>query len=226
MSISAIGSNIFNASTASTSAASTSDVSMSSLSAGDFLKLLLVELKNQDPSKPMDSGAMLSQFSSLTQVQQAQQTNSYLQSLLQTELALSSSQAVGYIGKKVSCAGDKISVASGTAGTSKFTLAGDAGKVSISIFDAAGTAVKTGDLGSMPAGSYSFQWDCKNNSGTKVADGTYSVSFSAKDSAGKSISVSTEGTASVTGVVFRSGVAYLVTDAGEIPLSSVTGVTG
>ncbi len=221
MSISTIGSNIFNASTTSAAA-----LSMSSLNADDFLKLLLVELKNQDPSKPMDSGAMLEQFSSLTQVQQAQQTNSYLQSLLQTELALTNSQAVGYIGKKISYSGDKISVASGTVGTSKFTLAGDASKVSVSIYDAAGTAVKTADLGSMPAGSYSFQWDGKNNSGTKVADGTYSVSFSAKDSAGKSISVSTEGTASVTGVVFRSGVAYLVTDAGEIPLSSVTGVTG
>lgn len=222
MSINALGSAILNTSAA---AASSAALSMSSLNGDDFLKLLLVQLKNQDPSKPMESSEMLSQFSSLTQVQQSQQANSYLQSLLQAELALSNNQAVGYIGKKISYSGNQIPVAGGTAGTSKFTLASAAGKVSISIYDASGTAVKTSDLGSMTAGTYSFTWDGKNNNGAKAADGTYTVSFSAKDSAGKDISVTTEGTANVTGVVFKNGIAYLVTDAGEIPLYSVSGVT-
>ena len=221
MSISALASNFLNA---SSSSATSAGLSMTSLSADDFLKLLLVELKNQDPSKPMDSSAMLAQFSTLTQVQQSQQANSYLQSLLQAELALSNNQAVGYIGKKISYSGNQIPVTGGTAGTSKFTLAGAASKVSITIYDASGTAIKTSDLGNMTAGTYSFTWDGKNNSGAKVADGTYTVSFSAKDSTGKNISVSTEGTANVTGVVYKDGVAYLVTDTGEILLSSVTGV--
>ena len=222
MSISALGSTNLNTSTA---AASSAALSMSSLNGDDFLKLLLVQLKNQDPSKPMESSEMLSQFSTLTQVQQSQQANNYLQSLLQAELALSNNQAVGYIGKKISYAGDQIPVVNGTVGFSKFTLAGAASKVSISIYDASGTVVKTSDLGSKAAGTYSFTWDGNNNSGIKVADGTYTVSFSAKDSAGKDISISTEGTANVTGVVFKNGIAYLVTDAGEIPLSSVSGVT-
>jgi flagellar basal-body rod modification protein FlgD len=222
MGISALGTNVLNASSASAAGAA---LSMTSLSADDFLKLLLVELKNRDPSKPMDSSAMLEQFSSLTQVQQTQQANSYLQSLLESTIAASNVQAVGYIGKKVSFSGDKIAVTGGSAGTSKFTLAGDANKISVSIYDAAGIAVKTSELGSMSAGTYSFKWDGTNNSGAIVADGTYNVSFSAKDSAGKSISVTTEGIANVAGVVFKNGVAYLVTDAGEIPLSSVTGVT-
>ena len=219
MSISALGS------TTSTAAASSAALAMTSLSADDFLKLLLVELKNQDPSKPMDSSDMLSQFSTLTQVQQSQQSNNYLQSLLQAELATGNNQSVGYIGKKISYSGDLIPVTSGTAGNSKFTLAGAASKVSIAIFDAKGTAVKTSDLGSMAAGTYSFKWDGKNDSGAKVADGTYTVQFLAKDSTGKNISVTTEGTANVTGVVFKNGIAYLVTDVGEIPMSSVSGVT-
>ena len=222
MGISALDANVLNASSSSDTGAA---LSLSSLKADDFLKLLLVELKNQDPSKPMDSSAMLAQFSTLTQVQQTQQANSYLQSLLESTISASNVQAVGYIGKKISFAGNKIAVAGGSAGTSKFTLAGDANKISVSIYDAAGTAIKTSELGSMSAGTYSFKWDGTNSSGAKVADGTYSVNFSAKDSAGKSISVTTEGIANVAGVVFKNGVAYLVTDAGEIPLSSVTGVT-
>jgi flagellar basal-body rod modification protein FlgD len=223
MNISSLGSTSLNTMAAS---ASSTALSMTSLSADDFLKLLLVELKNQDPSKPMDSTAMLQQFSSLTQVQQTQQANNYLQSLLQTTSALSNMQAVGYLGKKISYTSDSITVAGGKAAASKFTLAADANKISVTISDASGTAVKTSDLGNMSAGSYSFQWDGTNSSGAKVADGTYKVSFSAKDSTGKNISVSTEGTANVTGLVFRNSVAYLVTDAGEIPLTSVTGVSG
>jgi flagellar basal-body rod modification protein FlgD len=164
---------------------------------------------------------MLQQFSSLTQVQLAQATNTTLQSLQQTS-------ATEYLGKTISYSGsssDDISVASGTAGTSMYTLAGNASSVSVTIYDASGKAIKTSNLGSMSAGSYSYQWDGTNNSGTKVADGTYTVSFSAKDSTGNSVSVSTQGTATVTAVVFNSGVAYLVTDAGEIPLTSVTGIT-
>jgi flagellar basal-body rod modification protein FlgD len=228
MNISSLVSAGLNTLAAATPAASSSGnaLSMTSLSADDFLKLLLIELKNQDPTKPMDSTSMLQQFSTLTQVQQTQQANNYLQSLLQSTLSQNNIQSVGYIGKKISYTTDRISVAGGKAAASKFTLAADASKVSVTITDANGTAVKTSDLGNMSAGSYSFQWDGTNGSGAKVADGTYKVSFSAKDSTGKNISVSTEGTASVTGIVFRNGASYLVTDAGEIPFLSVTGVSG
>jgi flagellar basal-body rod modification protein FlgD len=232
MNISTLGSNLLNtaAASASTSTASTStsadSTSMSSLNADDFLKLLLVSLKNQDPSKPMDSTAMLQQFSSLTQVQQTQKTNGYLLALLQTELALTNSQAVGFIGKNISYSGGQISVAGGTAGTSQYSLAGNASTVTATIYDANGTAVKTVELGSKTTGSYSFQWDGTNSSGTKVADGTYTVSIAAKDSAGKNISAATEGTANVTGVTFRNGMAYLMTNVGEIALAAVTGVNG
>ena len=222
MSISAIDTTVLNG---SSSSGTSSALSLSSLKADDFLKLLLVELKNQDPSKPMDSSAMLAQFSTLTQVQQTQQGNNYLQSLLESTVAANNVQAVGYIGKKVTFSGDKVFVAGGKAGTSKFTLASDAGKLSISIYDASGAAIKTSNMGSKTAGTYSFQWDGTNNSGAKVADGTYKVVFSAQDSAGKNISVTTEGTANVSGVIFRDGIAYLVTDAGEIPLNSISGVT-
>jgi flagellar basal-body rod modification protein FlgD len=207
----------------STSAASTSTASTatSSLTAADFLTLLLTELQNQDPTDPMDTSSMISQFSSLTQVQLAQENTSYLQSLQQTT-------AVDYIGKTISYSGsssDEVSVASGTAGTSTFTLADDASTVTATIYDANGTAVKTCNLGSMSAGSNSFQWDGTNRSGTTVADGTYTVSYSATDSSGSSVSATTEKTATVTGVVYSDGITYLVTDAGKIPLSSVTGVT-
>jgi len=66
----------------------------------DFLGLLLTELENQDPMDPVSTSEMASQFASLTQVSQLNATNDYLK-------ALSSNQAVDYLGKTISYAGEK-----------------------------------------------------------------------------------------------------------------------
>lgn len=212
MSISALTSTSLN-----TSTASSSTTGIASMTANDFLKLLLTELKNQDPTNPMDSSEMLSQFSSLTQVQLGQKTYDTMQTMLQTA-------ATGYIGKTVSYTGSsskEVSVADGKAVNTVYKLGDAASKVSVTIYDSSGKIVKTGNLGSMSAGTYSYQWDGTNNSGTKVDDGTYTISISAKDSTGNSVSVSQQLTASVTGVYFKDSVTYLITSAGEIPLSAV-----
>jgi len=68
----------------------------------DFLGLLLTELENQDPMDPVSTSEMASQCASLTQVSQLNETNDYLKTL-------SSNQAVDYLGKTISYAGEKSS---------------------------------------------------------------------------------------------------------------------
>ena len=69
-----------------------------SLSPNDFLTLLIAEMKNQDPTKPMDPAQMVSQLATVSQVSQAVKTNETLSSLL---TATSLSQAEQLIGKAV-----------------------------------------------------------------------------------------------------------------------------
>lgn len=64
-----------------------------------FLKLLIAEMKNQDPTNPMDTSQYMSQFAQLSTVEQAMQTNTKLDALLSSQ---SLSQADGLIGKTVS----------------------------------------------------------------------------------------------------------------------------
>ena len=71
----------------------------SSISANDFLTLLVTEMKNQDPTNPMDTSQYMSQFAQLSSVEQAMQTNTKLDALLSSQ---SLSQADGLIGKTVS----------------------------------------------------------------------------------------------------------------------------
>lgn len=216
-----------NALTSSTSATSASSAvsSLSSLNADDFLQLLLVELENQDPTDPVSTSDMLQQFSTLSQLAQSEKTDAYLKSLNECISSLSNSQAVSYVGKTISYSGDELTISSGSGGNLSFDLASAASDVSATIYNSSGTAVKTIDLGSRSAGSYVYSWDGTDSSGTTVSDGTYTVKYSATDTSGNSVSVTTSGTVTVTGVVYKSGVAYLVTANGDIPLSSVTEVS-
>ena len=71
-----------------------------------FLKLLIAQMQNQDPTKPMDSTEFVAQLASFSNVEQGMKTNAKLDSIL-TSMALT--QADGIIGHKVTSADGKIS---------------------------------------------------------------------------------------------------------------------
>lgn len=77
----------------------TPPTSSNSVDYNTFLQLLIAEMKNQDPTNPMDTSQYMSQFAQLSTVEQAMQTNSKLDALLSSQ---SLSQANGLIGKTVS----------------------------------------------------------------------------------------------------------------------------
>lgn len=63
-----------------------------------FLQLLVAEIQNQDPTKPMDSTQLVQQLAALSQVQQSAQTNAKLASMLE---ALSIGQAAALVGRSL-----------------------------------------------------------------------------------------------------------------------------
>lgn len=79
--------------------ASTGDKNL--LNYQSFLKLLLEQMKNQDPTSPIDSTQQLAQLASFSQVEQQVQSNQKLDSLLAT---LSLTQAGGLIGHTLTSA--------------------------------------------------------------------------------------------------------------------------
>lgn len=71
-----------------------------------FLKLLIAQLKNQDPTKPIDATEYISQIANFSNVEQAVQTNAKLDALM-TSFALV--QADGVIGRTVTTADGSVS---------------------------------------------------------------------------------------------------------------------
>lgn len=75
--------------------ASSSDKNAASLNYDSFLKLLIAQMKNQDPTSPMDAGQQMSQLASFSQVEQTIKTNTHLKSMLQAEALTRASDLVG-----------------------------------------------------------------------------------------------------------------------------------
>ncbi len=83
-----------------------SSTSGSSLDYNAFLKLLIAQMQNQDPTKPIDSTEFVAQLAAFSNVEQGIKTNTKLDSLM-TSLALT--QADGLIGHTVTSADGKVS---------------------------------------------------------------------------------------------------------------------
>ncbi len=93
-----------------------------------FLKLMITELQNQDPTSPADPTAYMSQLASFSSVEQQINTNTKLDAML-TDNALS--QADSIIGKTVTSAdgttsGTVASVTLGAGGAATATLSSGA----------------------------------------------------------------------------------------------------
>ena len=71
-----------------------------------FLKLLVAEMKNQDPTKPMESTDFVAQLATFSQVEQSVQSNSKLDQILQSTAL---SQAGSLIGREITSADGKTS---------------------------------------------------------------------------------------------------------------------
>ncbi len=110
-STSSTGSTGSTGSSSSTSSSKTSSVSdkWSSLGVDDFMKLMVTELQNQDPTSPTDTSQIMSQVSQISAIQSNQQLTKTMSSL---QLQQNISTASTLIGKEVNgktASGDSVS---------------------------------------------------------------------------------------------------------------------
>ena len=196
-----------------------------------FLRLLTVQLQNQDPMDPVknaDFVAQLAQFSSLEQLQNINQTLSKDQNAEATvgvQQAIQSNTAVALIGREVEIPTDTLTYTGDGSVTIGFNLEGPANRVDLQIFNAGGDLIRTLTDTSPEVGNGSLQWDGKDANGQQAYAGTHYIVPSAVNGGGNSVIVSAALTGQVTGVRYQNGDPILVLDGGEAPLSGVTRIT-
>jgi flagellar basal-body rod modification protein FlgD len=204
---------------------STGQDAMSQLSSNfdTFLQLLTTQLKNQDPTSPMDSNQFTQQLVEFSQVEQQINTNTNLKSLITQGTAQAGTFASAYLGKTVSVTNGNASLTNGAA-TWTYNLGTGSSTTTLNVSDSAGRTVfsQPGEIG---AGTHSFTWNGKDANGNTLADGTYKLTAVANTSAGTAVTTTVASAGTVSQIDLTGTAPKLVVGNMELGLSDISGVS-
>lgn len=175
----------------------------------DFLKLLITQLKNQDPLKPTDNTEFISQLAQFSQLEQTAKQAQLLQKSLDAQTASLQFTLLPMIGRTVTVGQELVQLGNGPA-TFGYTLDKGAAKVLISIQDQQGQVVRSLEYRDRASGANVAEWDGKNNSGALMQPGFYRYLISATDSEGNAVKVEGRASLTVAGVRMEEGKAKLL----------------
>ncbi|EPJ46659.1 MAG: hypothetical protein OFPII_19170 [Osedax symbiont Rs1] len=124
-----------------------------------FMKLMIAQLKNQDPTSPADTEAFMGQISNMSQVESMNNLTSSIQSMSQSMLSSQSAlQASSMVGQNVLISTDKTLANEAGGVNGVLSLPGNTENVRLTITDANGKVVDTVNLGKYSFGNNDFSW--------------------------------------------------------------------
>ncbi|MFT7721920.1 MAG: flagellar hook capping FlgD N-terminal domain-containing protein [Roseateles sp.] len=149
----------------------TATPTMSAKNAADtqdrFLKLLVAQMKNQDPLNPMDNAQVTSQMAQIQQVTSLSTLDTSIKGLGGQLGQMQALQSISLVGREVSVPSDSLQVSGGEAGGS-YELDGPAKNVKLEILGPAGNVIDTQQLGAQGSGRQTFSWQA----GALAAEGS------------------------------------------------------
>lgn len=190
-----------------------------------FLKLLVTQLKYQDPLNPLDNDKFIQENTMFSQLEQMTNANTSLKNLSEQLTGNDKGYAVSYLGKYIATGSQSINLNSSGAEPITYNLPENA-QVNVSVVNAEGKNIANIDLGMLNSGKQTFKWNGKDNNGHYAPYGEYSISLSALDSSGKTIPIE-RNAGKVISVQFKNGNTTLITDSGsQIDIKDVDSVFG
>jgi flagellar basal-body rod modification protein FlgD len=163
----------------------------------DFLKLLMTQLKNQDPTSPMDPNSFTQELVQFSSVEQQINTNTSLGQLIQLTQNDGIIQSSAMVGRTISVTSKTMPLQNGT-GQISFT-APAAENATVSITDSAGKNVGSVAI-QAKAGANTWTWNGTDANGNQLPDGLYTVAVTGTDAAGASKALPFQVVGKATGV--------------------------
>lgn len=149
--------------------------SAKALGQADFIELLVAQIKNQDPTKPLDPSqfmSQLAQFSTVNGIQEMKDSFDSLAGRLSSEQSL---QAAGLVGRDVLVSGGLGLLTVGGSISGQVDLPQSTSQLNLRVMDEYGVEVRHLSLGGNGEGSVQFQWDGIADDGSSVLPGRYRV---------------------------------------------------
>jgi flagellar basal-body rod modification protein FlgD len=156
------------------STASGNSIKKDQLGQEAFLELMITQLKNQDPFKPVDPSeflGQLAQFGTVSGIQDMQNSLSTLADSLRSSQVLGGTSLVGH---DILAAADTASLGLAGAVQGTTTIPEGASAATLVVTDASGQLVRRLPL-STQFGEIGFSWDGSTDLGTRAPPGNYQI---------------------------------------------------
>lgn len=220
MAIDALGQN------AATAASSSTAINPKGvLGKDDFLKLLLLELKYQDPTSPMDSEKILTQTSQLAALESSENTNKSLAALAASLTASMQLSGISAIGKIADTGSNAVALTKGQNVNFELYYPNDVSAGSINIMDVDGKVLRTMDIGAQKAGVAKYTWDGKGNDGSLLSEGSYYIDSSYSKTDGTT-AATRMGLYPIESIKFDQGKTLAKLGSSYVDFSSIKEITG
>lgn len=190
------------------------------LGKSDFLNLLVTQLKNQDPLKPMDSSSFIAELAQFSQLEQSANQSALLGKVLDAQNSSLQYSLLPLVGREVRIEGAMIELGAAPAPLD-YNLSEDAVSVRASIVNAASQPIRTLDLGSQSAGNQHVMWDGRDHNGTMMPPGTYTYAIAARDSQNRPVPITATSRLTVSGIRVVEGQPRLAAGDNTIDPSAV-----
>lgn len=193
----------------------------------DFLRLMVAQVRNQDPLDPKTNGdflAQLAQFSTNDGITKMQESIAQLASSLQSNQAL---QASALVGRKVLVNSDTMKMEAEGDGKVVVDLPAPVSNMSAAVYSASGELLAQIPLGEHEIGMFDFNWNGLNQKGERVPAGKYTIKVSGTYQ-GQEVALKTMTAANVDSVSLGQngeGVKLNVAGIGSVSLNDVKQIT-
>lgn len=206
------------------SAAAVGGTALGSLSSNfnGFLKLLMTQLQNQDPTSPMDTNEFTRELVQFSSVEQQIATNTSLTRLIELTQAGEVMQSSAMIGRRIAVESEEMPLQNGQ-GTLRFSVDAEQ-PVRVAVLNGQGTTIAEKTI-TAQRGANDWVWDGKDGNGRTMPDGSYRVAVHAVGATGTPKAVPYQVVGTAPGVTTETAGVRLQLGTLTVPFSAVRSVT-
>lgn len=166
-----------------------------------FFKLMIAQMKNQDPTNPLKPHEMSAQLATFSSLEQMQNMNTTLNEMKNGQKPMEQFQALSLIGKAVAGDSAKLVRAKGDKEHDfRFNLPKMATDVTIKVSNSEGEVVRTYNLKDLKEGENKITWNGQDEKGAAQRPDEYTFAIEAKGSDGKKVAVKTDFSGTISGI--------------------------